>query len=531
MCNPKPGFKIVGVKQLVNDTTRPNFVNNGAMLKGAAPFTPSIKSQRNCLAAFFKRSAMCHPITHSLRLEFEAFIHNDFIPNYLRPQSGKWRMLTDDEAIDRMPFTEKMKKRLKLLLRDRNFDNTELSKSLCKLIAFIKLEFYTEKKYPRFIMPRSVYYRVLFSKLADAINHCIYGWDCTIKKIPFSERGQHLRNKFGDGPCSEIDCTAFEGSTDAWLMNHIQRPIYHEFAQGNDDGLIDRFIDVKSGQQYYSTAGLELEGPATLTSGDADTGHWNLIINFTIMCFASVRATGFYPVASIEGDDGVFKPIPYVESIYRGIGFTAKLKHHDSLEDASFCRVYCGGVANLTDPVYALAKLGWSDSKYIGADPRKKLGLVLAKAMSYLVQYSGCPVIGPICDAIITKLKDYNPIAPEDWWEHNKYLQWKPELRNRVPVAQDRKEIERLFNLSVLDQINIEKECLSSIDSWKFDGDDCLTSPTAICYIREYFPDWITFFETNVLYVPTMGKIWRTHFLSDWPSDGNCWTSMTEFYY
>lgn len=531
MCNPKPGFRIVEVKELVNDTTRPNFVNNGAMLKGAVPFTPSIKSQRNCLAAFFKRSAMCHPITHSLRIEFEAFIHNDFIPNYLFPQSGKWRMLTDDEAIDRMPFTEKMKKRLKQVLRDNKFDNTELSKALVKLISFIKLEFYLEMKCPRFIMPRSVLYRVLFSKLADAINNCIYFWECSIKKVPFALRGEHLRNRLGNGPVSAIDCTAFEGSTDAWLMNHAQRPIYHAFAQGLDEGLIDRFIDVKSGQQYYSTTGLEMEGPATLTSGDADTGHWNFIINFTILSFASVRATGEYPVACIEGDDGVFKPIPYVEQVYQGMGFTAKLEHFDSLDDASFCRVYCGGRANLTDPIYALAKLGWSDAKYIGANSGKKLGLLLAKCMSYLVQYSGCPVIGPICDKIVDVLHDIKPIEPEDWWEHNKYTQWKPELRGRQPIEQDRLEIERLFNLSVSDQIAIERECISSIASWKHDEDDCLDSPTAVRYINIRFPGWVEFWDSNVDKVPTVGKIQCKQYLSDWPSDGNDWTSMTEFYY
>lgn len=527
-CNPKPGFHITEIRHLINDGGRPNYVNNGAVFKGAAPFTPNIKSQRNCVAAFFKRSAMTHAINMPLRFEFEAFVHNEFIPNYLYPNSNPWRMLTDDEAIDRMPFTVRVKTKFKEMLRTGRSAYPEFIAALKRLIAFIKLEFYMQKKFPRFIMPRSEFFRIWHAILTEAINHCIYGWDCGIKKTPFSERGAVLRALFGDGPVFEIDCTAFESSTDSWLMNHIQRPIYHAFAQGGDMGLIDPFIDAKSETQVFDVCGMRMEGPATLTSGEPDTSHWNFIINFLVLSFASFRATGEYPVAKIEGDDGVFKPIPHVEQVFNGIGFTAKLEYHDSIVDAGFCRVYCGGRANLTDALFSIVKLGWSDASYLAANKTKKLGLLKAKCMSYLVQYSGCPIIGPVVDRILERIDHVEAIAPRDWWERQKYDQWKPELRNRQPMHCDRVEYQRLFDITVLDQVTIEAELLQSINHWDLSQETYLESPTALAIINEKYPDWKTVWMEDVCKVNITGKIASEGWRSEWPSDSNDWTSLIE---
>lgn len=498
--NPKVGANLFAVTALEDTTVRPNFVNNGGILRGIAPPTPTIKSQANMVAAFYKRVAMSHSVHHPERIKFGAFILEHYIP-WLLSHMGEVKVMTDDEYIDTLEVTKEKKEALKEICAKLRIKGYILDPRLRIIQAFIKLEFYeVTGKFPRVIMPQDEASRAAFGAPLHAVNHCILRLPSSIKAIPFNERPKWLRDKFGDDEVSQNDFSCYESSSDKWMIINVLRPIFLALSFPADEARIGLYFDLKVRKQLFKYGKMMFYADPVMRSGDLDTASGNFFVNDAAIAYASWVSGGLgvdHPRA-VEGDDSVFKRIEGIEQIFKNLGFTAKLENKDHVRDAVFCRVYCGGTAALTDGIYVVSKLGWSSAQYIFASKEKKTGLLKAKCMSYICQYSGCPIVSPLCDKILNTIENIEEVSNKDWWEREKMKFWKPELRNKKVLDSDRTEYERLFGITPEDQKIIEQELIDSVDrwdkDWKNDIENFLESPTAVNIVNNTKPGWTEYY-------------------------------------
>lgn len=487
------------VKGLDPTTVRPNFVNNGGVLKGVAPPTPTIRSQANMVAAFYKRVAMAHPVHYPERLAWAEFVLTHYIP-WLLEHVRERKVMTDDEYIDTLDIPESKKNRLKTICEQIRREGYILNQTLRVIQAFIKLEFYEEPtKFPRVIMPVDELARAAYGAPMSNVNHAIMDLPTSIKAIPFDERPALLRSVFGDDPVDSNDFSSFESSTDKWVITNILTPIFLAIAGNTEDGRVGKFMRYMRMNQKYKYGNLMFVSGPVMTSGSLITASGNFFVNDSAIAYAAWKnlGTGVNHPRMVEGDDSVFKKIPGIDRIFKNLGFSAKLEAHEHVRDASFCRVYVGGTAALTDGMYVLSKLGWSSAKYLFATKNKKLGLLKTKCMSYICQYSGGPIVGPICSAILTKLEKAEAAQVHDWWEREKIKFWKPELRDREVLFSDRMEYARLFKINPEEQLLIEEESINCIKNWDIEGEgECfIDSPTALEVIKFHRPQWHEYFQ------------------------------------
>lgn len=489
---------------------------------GVVPCTPNIKSALNVTAGFYKRPAMSHTFVQATRDRFAAFVRDVYIPGHVNLYKRPFKMLTDDEAIDRLDVPENTKKQMKQKLEQMRGRGYRLNKKMRTISLFIKLEFYIEElKFPRLIMPLEMEARVAGCAPVAALNEAIYDFPSCIKKTPFLDRSELIRKMF-TGPVVANDCSSFESSCDRWIIENIIEPIYLALAENSADERVARFLKERKKPMVMQGMGLKFTTEPVLNSGSVDTSLSNFVLNDAGLAFAADEA-GVDNVRLVEGDDAISTPIPRLTETFSELGFTLKTDYYDDVSDASFCRCYSGGKANLTDAIYALAKLGWTDGKYLGAKKKKKLALLKAKCMSYLIQYAGCPIIGPIADAILNILEDIDEIRPDDWWERNKFQFWKPELRGVPVLEKDREEYNRLFEVTIEEQKCIEREVLSSLEQGI---GEYINSPQFFRVAERKFPHWIINWEKDVRHVPTSGKIFSREYMSEGPNDDNIWEQI-----
>lgn len=473
--NPRSDFRVTRLKR-IDDGWSPNYVNNSSAVYGAVPHTPNLKSVANAVAAGYKRVAFHHTYVPTFRDKFAAFVKNVFIPHFISPKAQFFKRFTKLEWLATRDLTVAEKEQyLRIILAELPLTERQTK----EILMFIKLEFYAEEeKAPRAVMPRCLEFRIEWGWLIYSLEQVIYICAFFVKHVPFADRAKFLKRIFAIGKVLANDFSSFESSTDAWVMWNVLFPIYSAASGGQLDEEIRAYLRALSQEVSFLYRGTKMRGSGLRTSGDMDTSLGNGIFNAVMICFYYYRCD--MPLDTefvVEGDDSLFRkgrkdPTQH----FQRIGLTSKVEEHSSIEDASFCRVYCGSGVPITDAVLALCKLGWSNTLYLRARRAKLQGLLLAKCMSYVAQYNGCPIVSPICWSMIKKLtgREIQAIKPHDWWQREKFKQF--DMTTELePSFTDRKEYHRVFGLAPETQLQIEYEA----QTWETDQ-DYIFSPTLL---------------------------------------------------
>ena len=100
----------------------------------------------------------------------------------------------------------------------------------------------------------------------------------------------------------------------------------------------------------------------------------------------------------VEGDDGIMKTRDGKFSPpedYALLGFSIKIQIHPDPARASFCGIvyHPDECINVTDPREVLCQFGWASQRYSKAGKKNLMALLRCKALCYLHQYPGCPII------------------------------------------------------------------------------------------------------------------------------------------
>ena len=210
-------------------------------------------------------------------------------------------------------------------------------------------------------------------------------------------------------------------------------------------------------------------------SGEMNTslgnGFTNLMLLFAVHVFLGVSIDEVFELidAIIEGDDALFRMIcdRISAKIYRKFGFTIDLKIHDNINTASFCgMVYdVEDKRNVRDPIPYINDMFWFPRQYIQSSDNKLKSLLRCKALSGLYQYAGCPMIYPLCKRLVVLtegIKEDDGIMKSDIYKYERYLMNKaycdkhPEIFNMTIGDNTRYMLEKLYNISIQDQLGFE---------------------------------------------------------------------------
>jgi len=366
------------------------------------------------------------------------------------------------------------------------------SRHLRDVDSHIKDEYYPEFKYPRGINARVNANKILFGPLISAMENVVYENPHFIKHVPVKDRPDYIFSMIGT--CKWFMCTdysSFEGSFRLRLMRILERAFFAHMVSALPIALRDRYLQafdtcsgkkkLKMGEVHGSCVGLRM-------SGEMWTSLHNGISNLLAARFVHSEL-GVACRGVVEGDDGLFgyeraEDIPTADK-FRALGFDIKIVTTQHITEASFCGIVFDPVTgvNTCDPREFIAALAWLPGKYGAFKRSKLLALQRAKAMSYLYQYPGCPIIQAAAASVLRLTRSINI----DWvfeksgffnaYEEDMFLGMRAELK---PVAATTRALmESAFGIDPATQIMAE----SFFDSW--DG-------------KEVYPECITCFLPRV---------------------------------
>jgi hypothetical protein len=346
---------------------------------------------------------------------------------------------------------------------DRNFD----------VDSFTKEEEYDTYKYPRGINARNDRAKKLLGPIFKAIEEVVFKNAWFIKKVPIADRPRYIRDILfngkklsgvieGDdslfqykGEIAAGDYTAYEAHFVKLLMESCEFVMYDFMIQNlaNKDyyhKLLRRaLLDTNVIKNVFYIMYIE----ATRMSGEMNTSLGN----------------GFSNLMLIKTLCKLLKRLP-TEADFLDMGITCKLQKFEQYNEASFCGLIFDPLelSNIADPIKILINFGWSDIKYINAKPNKKNLLVKIKALSFLYQYPGCPIVQEFAYYILRTLPEpcNTRITRSMFSDSFKYEQF---MNNALDKLGRLKQIvykdvgintrflmEKIFGISVENQIAVE---------------------------------------------------------------------------
>ncbi len=348
------------------------------------------------LSQMSKRVAANMPVINNARLRsFKRFVKR-FVKTHMQHLIFDETETFDfDEWLDNTPYEAFRKDELREVKR-----SLEYRPSDNKIKAFIKDETYPEYKHLRGIYSRSDDYKVLvgpfFQKFGDRLFESPY----FIKKIPVHMRPEKIEEKlrrFDNIFCTDFSC--YEATFVSKLMA-IEHWVYNFALQKHGkkkyfNDLIARMRDVNIID--FKNFTVKLKGKRM--SGEMNTSCGNGLMNFLITMYVLEQSgnnldkdvDGYF-----EGDDGIngCKILPTAQ-IYVELGCNIKIEVPSDLSTASFCgNVFVPGINhNVTNPMEASVRFGWTTAKYRFANDNSMKNLILAKSISLLYEYPGCPIL------------------------------------------------------------------------------------------------------------------------------------------
>lgn len=259
--------------------------------------------------------------------------------------------------------------------------------------------YYPEIKHFRGIHTRADDYKTRIGPFFQKFGRKIFSTKYFIKKIPVSERAKFLEDRFRDKP--NLFCTDFSSfeATFGPLLMRIELYVYSWFLKYNKhhDRIMHLLRSGLCGQNRIVFKNFMYVIWARRQSGEMNTSEGNGIMNL-LMTFFLLEEEGNKEYDGIfEGDDSIITVATARPSAraYSELGANIKIDVPDNLSTASFCGLIFDEeiLDNVCDPLDTLMSFGWTTEQYTNASKTKLRSLLLAKSLSLLYQYPGCPIL------------------------------------------------------------------------------------------------------------------------------------------
>jgi len=379
-------------------------------------------------------------------------------------------MLSRQEWLDQASYPAGRKKQLQKLLE--GLKQLEPKHFRCK--SFLKWESYLKPKHPRGIYSYSDELKLFLAPLAQCWDKTLFQLKWFIKGTIPREWPAMLHELFGESEVDETDFTAFESHHRGVFAQLLAEAVEHVLSPLHDPhvGII---TDLIKGRNVIEFKSLKVEVDERLMSGALWTSSANGFMNLMIMSYLTgktmfpnstaeerVDLIDTHFIGRVEGDDGICLSRGIEQSLIDRMGIRLKFETKPDYGRANFCGITCpiGSSTISADPNKIFRKFFLLPSKYMNFRSTKQLSLLRAKAMSYKYNYGDTPVIGAMCDWVLTRTRGFNvtDFTQElNWWEQETMRRvqlsgMKAVLQKASPSTIDRLQMQECFGISEAQQ-------------------------------------------------------------------------------
>lgn len=334
--------------------------------------------------------------------------------------------------------------------------------SIESIVAFGKIEKYSEDKPERAILPHRDFIKVCFGIIVSVVSKIVYKVLRGIKGLTNIEKLDKLSSFNWLGLIYELDISRMEAcyselifELEAFLLKTIY-PVYTP--------IIDMFYEFFTNKQTIKTPNFKMFVRSRRMSGEMTTSLTHMLVNWLLIEFAAEESGSQLLDFLLEGDDNITscdKPINF--DCYAALGFKVKVLSRLDRLDTDFCHITTdySNKSLLRHPGEVILSLFWSQSKRLGGRSKEVAKrLLLAKALSYVNEYINCPIVVPLCMKIIHLLDDYDPL-----FEWDGYHAFYKSLTYTICITDDiRGSFEIKYKLSVDYQHDVERWIYSYFD-------------------------------------------------------------------
>lgn len=285
------------------------------------------------------------------------------------------------------------------------------------------------------------------------------------KYVPVEQKRKFLDDRF-DLPglrYMATDYTAFESHFDKEMLESVEFQLYEYMTSQLPTGkefMQDMRIQLRTNTCKFGNVTAKVK--ATRMSGEMTTSLGNSFTNLMVYLFLHRDDPGADCV--IEGDDclGCYtKRLPTKED-YEKLGLTVKIVPVPDYREASFCgQVYSSkSLGTLVDFHKVMTKTSWSSRPYMLSSEKTHKELLRAKAMSISYMHTDCPIVWAYAKWILKCTMGMRYRLERTLNSYQKAFVKKCALQNtkpQAPTMEVRVEYERIFGVSVLEQLSLEE--------------------------------------------------------------------------
>lgn len=463
-----------------------------------------------------------HPYTKSGVKNFGRFVksHLEEIMNV----DGDYNYLPDlEEWLGETNYNEERKQQIRdTFAKGECHDFGDDFFSEWEVHSFSKDESYKNFKHLREIMARSDYIKgrlgpffwwiqKMWAKYTSA--------DYDIKGLCRQAVAEKINSKLGDkGPYYVTDWTSMESSMVPDMMDACEFQVYKAFGKyipnffntiWQDLLQLKQVNEIKCDMISYKILGCRM-------SGEMNTSFSNGIVNYFTVKYAAYLS-GVHCVVMCEGDDGIAIASGELDfSVLNGrLPVFLKTGKVNIFENSDFVSLVVSRDGEIVcDPAWVMVKIGWTGRQYARSGYRSKLALLRMKAMSYLYNTPGCPVVANMCERILELTKDVTSEELQRVSENENEGKWfrqtNPDWVNGKRADKPSDEARWLFTIrygvTAQEQIELE-ETMSTMPLGRF------SHPTMDAIMD---PDWKTY---NDIYVSNEKEALDPHLLGTWSPD------------
>lgn len=335
--------------------------------------------------------------------------------------------------------------------------------------SFIKDEFYETSKYPRCINSRSDVFKLRVAPIFALIERAVFSLPWFIKHVPVPRRPDVLLSEVHQEGATVIgtDYSCYEACFTKLFMESCELRLYKYMTQNLPDQEWYKIVeDGLTGRNFCRFKNLSFLIDATRMSGEMCTSLGNGYANLMAMLFIAEEKKLQSLKGRVEGDDGIFSffgDCP-TEQDFADLGMLIKISKYESVTTGSFCGILSDPdeLINVTNPILAMLKFGWTTKEYANAKPKKLLKLLRAKALSLSYSYPGCPILDSLAKYAVRVTNGVYYKLPNSMstYEVHEFHRLRSYYNNKVPNVpvglKTRLLVEKRFKISVTDQFQIE---------------------------------------------------------------------------
>lgn len=481
----------------------------GWNVRNTALLVPDFKDTETQIVAAHKRVMRDAPVRCPIMMR----LFRSYVRRWIRCNLEPLKHDCDVSVETWLEHTQYEAWRKQQLLRARV---DHLDKQHLRNKSFIKRESYRVPKHARWINSRTDAFKVATGPVFWRIEEQLYKHHSFIKKVPVAERAKYILDMMGGGGNSfiETDHTSFEAHFKPEVVKRCEFELYWYMTRNLPEyKTIRRNIKAIAEKQFCGNQWVAFQHFFARMSGDMCTSLGNGFTNLMIMSFLATMNGWTDLVGVVEGDDGLFVAggVVPTEQQFEELGFRIKLVEHDDVTKAGFCGIFQapGEPENLIDPAWALARSGWTMSKWLNAGPKKLDVLSRAKAFSLVCEAPANPITSELALWIIratSAVKDLRIGLDEDaWWMRqclSSNLSACIERARKGPTPAQRKFVHEQWNISPSDQIELESYFRRQRSIHEIDH------PLATRIVCDAYP-WCEFAHNRFSVSARVGTSWR----------------------